>query len=152
MDPASLTALAALAGSLIGGLTSLVASWLSQHVQFRAERFAQDLSRRQELYKNFVEEATRLYAHAYGHDQAEVSELVTLYALGSRMRVLSSPAIVESADQVVQLIIETYLAPNKTFSDIGEVIEKEALNPLRAFSNACREEMRGREAFRAGLR
>jgi hypothetical protein len=36
MDPAYLSALAALAGSTIGGLTSLTASWLTQHVQFRA--------------------------------------------------------------------------------------------------------------------
>ena len=91
----------------------MTASWLTQHVQFRAQQRASDLSRREELYKNFIEEAARWYADAFAHDTAEVANLVTLYALASRMRVLSSPRIVESADRVIRVIIETYLAPNK---------------------------------------
>ena len=118
MDPAYLSAFAALAGSTIGGLTSLTASWLTQHVQFSAQQRASDLSRREELYKNFIEEASRWYADAFEHDKAEVANLVNLYALVSRMRVLSSPRIVENADRVVRVIIETYLAPNKTFRDV----------------------------------
>ena len=113
MDPAYFSAFAALAGSTIGGLTSLTASWLTQHVQFRAQQRASDLSRREELCKDFIEEASGLYADAFAHDQAEVVNLVNLYALVSRMRVRSSPRIVETADRVVRVIIETYLAPNK---------------------------------------
>ena len=152
METAYVTAFAALAGSVIGGLTSLAASWLSQHVQFRAQQLAQDLSRREELYKNFIEEASKWYADAYEHDQVEVANLVNLYALVSRMRILSSPPIVESADRVVRMIIETYLAPNKTFRDLPEILDNEAMNPLREFSDACREELRERGASLAGLR
>jgi hypothetical protein len=144
MDPAYVTAFAALAGSMIGGLTSLTTSWLTQHVQFRAQQLAQDLSRREELYKSFIEEASRWYADAYEHDNAKVSNLVSLYALVSRMRALSSPEIVESADRVVAIIIETYLAPNKTFRDVPEILKSDAMNPLREFSNAVREELHGR--------
>jgi len=143
MDPAYLSAFAALAGSTIGGLTSLTASWLTQHVQFRAQQRASDLSRREELYKDFIEEASRLYADAFAHDEAEVANLVNLYALVSRMRVRSSPRIVESADRVVRVIIETYLAPNKTFRDVKEILDNDAMDPLREFSHACREELRG---------
>jgi hypothetical protein len=141
MDPAYFSAFAALAGSTIGGLTSLAASWLSQHAQFRAQQLEHDLSRRQDLYKNFIDEASRLYADAYEHDKADASSLVTLYALVSRMRVLSSPRIVHSADRVVRVIIETYLAPNKTFRDVQEILDNDALDPLREFSNACRDEL-----------
>ena len=144
MDPAYLSALAALAGSTIGGLTSLAASWLSHHVQWRAQQLAHDVSGREELYKNFIEEAARLYADAYEHDEAKVSNLVNLYALISRMRVLSSPTIIENADGVARVIIETYLRPNKTFRDVREIVDDAAMDPLRAFSNACREELRGR--------
>ncbi len=144
MDPAYFSAFAALAGSTIGGLTSLTASWLTQHVQFRSQQLAHDVSRREQLYENFIEEASRLYADAYEHDEAETSKLVNLYALVSKMRVLSSPRIVENADSVVRVIIETYLAPNKTFRDVVEILDNDAMDPLRAFSNACREELRGR--------
>jgi hypothetical protein len=146
MEPAYFSAFAALAGSMIGGLTSLTASWLTQHVQFKAQQRASDLSRRQELYKAFIEEAARWYADAFAHDTADVANLVNLYALASQMRVLSSPRIVESADRVIRTIIETYLAPNKTFHDVRDILDNEAMNPLREFSNACREELQRRGA------
>jgi len=87
-----------------------------------------------------------LYADAYEHNEADAAKLVNLYALVSKMRVLSSPRIVANADRVVRVIIETYLAPNKTFRDVVEIVDNEAMDPLRAFSNACREELRGRGA------
>ena len=71
---------------------------------------------------------------------------MNLYALVSKMRVLSSPQIVATADRVVRVIIETYLAPNKTLPDVVEILDNEAMNPLREFSHACREELRGRGA------
>jgi hypothetical protein len=146
MDSAYLSAISALAGSAIGGMTSLAASWLTHHVQFSAQRRLSALNKREELYKNFIEEASKWYADAFTHDQPEVANLVNLYALVSRMRVLSSPEIVESADKVVLVIIETYLAPNKRFSDVKELLNADAVNPLREFSNACREELRQRGA------
>jgi hypothetical protein len=146
MDPAYFSAFAALAGSTIGGLTSLTASWLTQHVQFRAQQRASDLSRRQEFYKNFIDEASRWYADALTHETADVANLVNLYALVSRMRILSSPRIVENADRVVRMIIETYLAPNKTLRDLKDIWDNDAMDLLREFSIACREELRGRGA------
>ena len=130
-----------MAGSTIGGVTSLAASWLTQHVQYRAEQQAQDLSRRGDLYRAFIEEASRLYADAYEHDSAKVSDLVGIYALVSRMRVLSMPAVVESADRVVRVILETYRGPNKTLGDVVELLDNEAMNPLGDFSQACRAEL-----------
>src|SRR6185436_10898775 len=99
MDSAYLSAIAALAGSAIGGLTSLTASWVTQHVQFSAQERSSNRSRREDLYKDFIDEASRWYADAYEHDKAEISNLVNLYALVSRMRVLSSSRVVEAADK-----------------------------------------------------
>src|SRR5215510_12442464 len=106
MDLAYISAFSALAGSAIGGLTSLAASWLSQHVQFRESELARELSRREDLYRAFVEEASKWYARAYENENESprVSDLVNLYALVSRMRVLSSSMVVEAADRVVRRI------------------------------------------------
>jgi hypothetical protein len=38
------------------------------------------------------------------------------------------------------LIIETYLAPSRTFADLAELINE--MDPLRDFSEACRRELR----------
>ena len=145
MDPVYFSAFAALAGSAIGGLTSLAASWLTQREQFSAQRFAHDIDRREDLYKDFIDEASRSYADAFEHDiaEADVSKLVRLYALVSRMRVLSSQGVIEQADRVMGDIIETYLAPNKTIREVvADRLKTDRLEPLRHFSNACREEFR----------
>ena len=141
MDSGYISALAALAGSIIGGLTSLTTTWLAQRTQITAQRREHDLDRREQLYKDFIEEGSRLYGDAYEHDKAEIANLVKLYAPVSRMRVRSSAAVIEHADNVVRMIIETFLGPNRTLRDIEEMLAHEEMDPLRQFSNACREEL-----------
>src|ERR1700733_1862617 len=131
MDSTYLPAFAALAGSAIGGLTSFASAWLTQNRQDRARRLSQERARRQKLYKQFIDEASKLYADALVHEQAEVSALVSVYALTSQMRVLSSPAVVEKAEAVVRMIVATYSAPNKTFPELRELIDSHAIDPLR---------------------
>ena len=142
MNTAYLPAFAALAGSAIGRLTSFASAWLTLHHQDRLRRLSGEKTRRQKLYKKFIHEASKLYAKALVHDQAEVSALVGVYALISRMRVVSSSVVIERAKAVVHLIIDTYFTPDKTFSDIREQINGHAVNPLRAFSEECRAELR----------
>ena len=142
MNSQYFSAFAALAGSLIGGFMMLASSWLSQKAQARAEQLAHHRTRREELYADFIEESARLYADALGHNEAELAKLVKLYALIGRMRVLSSPKIVEAAQTVANTIIETYQAPNKTFRDLQGVVNSGAIDPLRALSEACRDELR----------
>ena len=141
MNAAYLSAIAALAGSTIGGLTSFASAWLTQYRQDRANRLSGEKARRQKLYKQFIDEASKLYADALVHDKAEVSALVSVYALVSRMRVLSSSAVIERAEAVVLLILDTYSIPNKTFSDLRDLMSSHAVNPLRAFSEECRAEL-----------
>jgi hypothetical protein len=141
IDSAYVSALAALAGSLVGGLTSVTGSWISQYVQLRARQQMEHFKRREELYKQFIEEASRLYTDAFEHNEAQVSNLIGLYALISMMRVVSSPAIVAHAAKVVRVIVDTYLAPNRTFRDVKEFLDDDQMDPLRDFSRACREEL-----------
>jgi hypothetical protein len=141
MDSTYLPAVAALAGSAIGGLTSFASAWLTQHRQDRAKRLSQAKARRQKLYKHFIDGASKLYADALVHDNLEISALVSIYALISRMRVLSSSAVVAKAQVVVDMIVETYSWPNKTFPELRELMSNHAIDPLRAFSEECRAEL-----------
>ena len=140
MNPAYLPAVAALAGSAIGGLTSLASAWLTQHHQDRANHLSRDKARRRKVYKQFIDEGSKLYAEALVHD-LEISALVSVYALVSRMRVLSSPAVIRKAEAVVRMIVETYLAPNRTSPELQELLSSHAIDPLRAFSEECRAEL-----------
>ena len=131
MNVATLSALAALAGSAIGGLTSFLSSWLSQNAQLKAQLFLRDKTGRQKLYRTFVEEASRLYIDALTHDAPDLSKTITLYALISRMRVLSSPRVVAEADKIARLIVDSYPEPNKTFTELRQMMNVNAFDPLR---------------------
>ena len=140
MDTSVVTALAALAGATIGGLTSVVASWLSQRAQARMTQLAHYQLRRQELYKEFIEQASKLYIHALQNDKPDVSGLMGLYAEINRMRVLSSARVIDSADQLVKKIINAYLEPNKPVPELQKMADSGLIDPLRNFSEACRAE------------
>ena len=116
-------------------------AWLTQHHQDRARRLLGEKTRRQKLYKQFINEASKLYADALVHDEAELSALVSVYALISRTRVVSSCGVIEKAEAVAHMIIDTYFTPNKTFSDFRELMNGHAVHPLRAFSEECRAEL-----------
>jgi hypothetical protein len=141
MDTGYISALAALAGSAIGGLTSFATSWLNQHKQSQAEAMSRDRRRRQALYKAFIEEASRLYADALERQDPQISTLVGIYTMISRMRILSSSAVIEAADAVAKRVIELYLSPNRSFADLPELLLTSTLDPLNLFSQACREEL-----------
>ncbi len=146
MNASVVTALAALAGAAIGGLTSVLASWLAQQVQARAQWLAQDKLLRHELYKEFIEEASKCYTDALQHDKADIPALVGLFAKLGRMRVLSSPKVVESGEQIGRKIVDTYLEPDKTFLELREMLNSGSIDLLRDFSEACRAEL---ESLRA---
>jgi hypothetical protein len=119
MDSASISALAALSGSVVGGLTSLVATWVSQNAQARTQVFIERRTRRQQLYQTFIEDASRLYAQALTSDQAEIGDLVSLYAMIARMRMLSTPAVVSHAEAVVGTIIVRSPSRRRPFAICG---------------------------------
>jgi hypothetical protein len=141
MNAAYISAFAALAGSLIGGLTTFAAAWVTQRQQANVQWLLQEKTRRQELYQQFIEEASKLYVDALIHDQAEIPPLVSLYALINKMRVVSNPGIAERADKVVRIIVDTYALPNKSFQEVRALMESGALDPLRDLSEACHEEL-----------
>jgi hypothetical protein len=90
MDMFYIPALASFSGSASGTLASIVTGWVTQRRKTRVRHTLRATSQREELYKNFIEEASRLYADAIVNDKSEVSKLVDLYALIARMKIISS--------------------------------------------------------------
>ena len=66
---------------------------------------------------------------------------MSLYASVNKMRVVSTPEVTERADKLVRMIVETYFLPNKTLPELRAMMESGALDFLRDFSEACREEL-----------
>ena len=147
MDGSAITALAALFGAATGGLTSVFATWLTHRSQARAHWLAQDALRRQDLYKEFIEEGAKCYVHALQHEEPDIPGLAALYAKIGRMRVMSSPKVVDIADHIARKIIDTYLEPDKSFLELREMVNSGSVDLIREFSMACRAEFETLRAY-----
>jgi hypothetical protein len=144
MDPSYITAAAALGGSVVGGLTSALTTWVSQRTQAKAALIAREISRRDELYKDFIATAAKAYGDAVVSNEPQISDLIALYAMVCRMRVQSSSNTVACAEKVMDLTINTYLAPNRTIQELNELLgkNKSEIDPLKEFSEAARQDLR----------
>jgi hypothetical protein len=121
-------------------LTSGVAAWLNHRSQVRTEWILHEKSRRQSLYRDFIEEAAKCYIDALQHDEADIPGLVGLYAKVSSMRAVSSKPVLHRAEEVVRKILDIYLEPDKNFVELREMAINGTIDLLRGFSDACRDE------------
>ena len=145
MNAAYLTASSALAGSVVGGLTAGITTWMSLRSAARAGHLAAQLGRRQDLFREFIVAASNAYSHALVSDEPQIPEIVALYAMISRMRILCSAEIVVCAEKIMRLTVDTYFEPNRTIGELREMIKTEALvDPLKEFSDLARRDL---EAF-----
>ena len=140
MDSGYITAFAALGGAALGGLTSFATSWTTQRTQMKSQRSETSKSKRQKLYKAFIDDAARMYGDALIHDKLETTGLIDLHALVSRMRIVSSRPVIETAVNVVKVITDTYSQPNKSPEEIEAMISNGSVDILQSFSEACRDE------------
>jgi hypothetical protein len=140
MGAALLSATSALAGSVIGGLTTAS----PRCSQARAGQVAYDLARREDLVRDFVIAASKTYVDAIVNSEPKMPEIVDLYAMVSRLQVLGMLRSVACAETVMTTILDTYFAPNRTIADIREVVKSGAqgIDPLKDFAEAAREEPR----------
>lgn len=142
MNVAYLSAVAALAGSAVGGLTSTVTTWLTQRAHKRAEQLVHEFTRREDLYRDFILGASKAYGDALVSNEPRLPDLVALYGMISRMRVLSAPRTVECADKLMLTIVDTYFSPNHTVRELRDLIKAGAgIDPLREFSDVARQEL-----------
>ncbi|HEX4159059.1 MAG TPA: hypothetical protein VHY79_11320 [Rhizomicrobium sp.] len=149
MNGAYVSAFAALGGSVVGGLVSGAATWMSQRSQLQAGTRARQLAYREELFRDFIVAATRAYSQAMLSDKPELHDIVPMYGMINRMQVICSPRTVASALHVARTTLETYLQPNKTFEEILAMMRAgNGPSPLSEFAEAAREELR---RFDSGL-
>jgi hypothetical protein len=146
MDASVISALAALTGTAVGGLTSAFANWLNHRTQIRSQWLQHQKNRRQILYRDFIDEASKCYIDALQHGEADIAGLVGLYAKLGRMRVLSSKPVVHSAETIVRTILDTYLQPDKTFVELRDMAIHGTIDLWHDFAHACRDEFEDLQA------
>ena len=115
MDTAYISAFAALAGSAIGASAPFATTWLTHHAQQRATRLEQEMSRRERLYGEFINEASRLIADALTHHLQDPSKMVVLYASMGKLRLFSPLNVVAPGGRGDGKALEIYDLPHADF-------------------------------------
>lgn len=143
MDAAYVSAFAALGGSIVGSATSLLTTFLTQNNQRKADRASKEADRRERLYSEFIDEASKLYAEAIGSAKDDLGVVISAGALLNRMRLFSSAEVITAGENVMKKAVELSLGPSLTLKSFTEEMARDALQPLQEFAEACRHELDG---------
>ena len=152
MNPAYISALAALVGAIIGGLTLFATSWLTQRTQLRHAHREAERAALKVLYDDFIAAATRLFIEALTNKTDNIDDitgLVGLYAMVGRMRLVSDQTVIDAAMRAEEASLETYLGPDYTVRELMDHARQGKISFLAEFSEACRRDLAARAtAFR----
>ena len=128
-NPATISALAAIFGSLTGALASSVSTWITQKHQDRRDLLAKRIFYREQLYSDFISEIAHPLADAIQHNLQDPNNLTPAYALLSRIRLSFSTDVLASAERSVQHIMNAAFAA-QPYSRRKSVQGSQARGPL----------------------
>ena len=142
VDGQVMVALAALGKSLVGACSSIVATFMGQRLQARWARLRTELEDREKLYGLFVEEAVHLFVDSIRQSAIDPAKIMRLYSKVARIRLTSSDRVLGAAEEVGRRLFEAYERPP---ANPVEVLARyangdESLDPLREFTEACRNQ------------
>lgn len=148
MDTALVGALSAVLGSLVGGSASVATTWMAQKTASRRDLAREELRKREALYGEFIGECAKLFMDAFTHKLEKPETLLPMFALINRIRLCASRNVLAEAERLLGRITDQYFAKNLTVEELRELAHKDQADPLSAFGEACRAELK---SLRAGL-
>jgi hypothetical protein len=145
VDPAGvLSHVSVLLGALIGGGTSLAVAIYNQRSDQRLQRVAKEITKRERVYADFLESASKLLLNAYTRDEIVLGgDEQHLIGLIHRMRLFAPQEVVASAEAVVQAIVEISLKPGIELRQLASEALSRAPDPhpFLRFSLVCRADL-----------
>ena len=146
MDNVVATAMAGVLGSLVGGSTSVTTAWLTHRTQTRREFIRLEMRKREMLYGEFIGACAKLLMDAFTHTLDKPETLLPVYALTNRIRLAASPPVLAAAERLLRRITDQYFSRNLTLDEMHALAQSEDADPLRAFGEACRAELKAMQA------
>jgi hypothetical protein len=119
-------------------------TWITQRTQTIRAHSEWKLRERESLYKEFITEASRLAVDALARCLERPDQIMALYGILSRIRLISGEEVVRQGEACCRRIMELYGRPNLTTDQIRAVAEAhdlDGIDPLKEFSTACRKEL-----------
>jgi hypothetical protein len=143
MDTTIVTALSGIFGSLLGGSASVATAWVTQRTASRRKEFHAELTRREALYGQFINECSVRALDSLQNSLEKSERLLSIYALLNRIRLCATDAVLAKAEHALAAISEQYFKPNLSLEEIRALIREGAkADPLKSFAEACRTELK----------
>jgi hypothetical protein len=142
MDTTILTAMSGVFGSLVGGSATVATTWVTQKTLNRRELIQTEIRKRETLYGEFIGECAKLIVDAFTHTLDQPEKLLPIYALVNRIRLCASQPVLVEAEHMLRRITEQYFLRNLTIEELSQLARSEDADPLKAFGEACRAELK----------
>ncbi|ACV33495.1 hypothetical protein [Accumulibacter sp.] len=142
MDSAIISAMAGVLGSLVGGSAAFATAWITQKTVSQRELIQGDMRKRETLYGEFIGECAKLLIDAFVHTLDDPEKLLPLYALTNRIRLTASQPVLAEAERLLSHITDQYFSRNLTVQEMGQLARSVGADPLKAFGEACRAELK----------
>lgn len=142
MDGSVVSAMAGVLGSLVGGSATVATTWITQRTASKKELIQGDIAKREMLYGEFIAECAKLIMDAFTHTLEKPETLIPVYALINRIRLRASQPVLAEAEHLLRHITEQYFARNLTVEEMRELARSANADPIKAFGEACRAELR----------
>jgi hypothetical protein len=147
MDPAIVSAMAAVLGSLVGGSATVATAWVTQRTLSKRELIGAEIRKREMLYGEFISASSKLVMDSFTHTLDKPETLLPVYEVLNRIRLCASDAVLAEAERILATITEQYFSPNLSIAEMRTLVRRSA-DPLRSFGEACRAELK---SMRAGV-
>jgi hypothetical protein len=141
MDATIVTALAGIVGSLCGSSSSVATAWVTHRSRAKREVLRAEFNKRETLYGEFINECSKQLMDSLERNLDKPDRLMATYALLNRIRLCASEAVLAQAIGLVRFIMDQYFAPSVSLEEFHERVHNERVDPLKAFSEACRREL-----------
>ena len=142
MDTNVISAMSGVLGSLVGGSATVATAWITQKTLTRRELNVRDMRQREKLYGEFIGECAKLLIDAFTHTLDDPQKLLALYALTNRIRLTASQPVLAEAEHLLSHITDQYFSRNLTVEEMRGLAHSAHGDPLRAFGEACRAELK----------
>ena len=146
MDTPAVIALSSVLGSLVGGSVTATTTWIVQKTLNKRELIREEIRKREALYGDFIGVCAKLLMDAFTHTLEKPETLLPAYELINRIRLSSSKAVLAEAEQLLRRITEQYFSNNLTVEEMRALASLEEADPLKAFGEACRAELKSMRA------
>lgn len=141
MDSGILSTISALAGTLIGAVSSLGTTWMSDLSRQRSEKIAAEILKREKVYGRFMDELAMLYAEALKTVGIDYDRLTKAYALNGRITLHGSKEVSDAATNALRYIVDLAIGPPRSPEEMRQLMEQPEADVIGTFAQACRKEL-----------